>query len=971
MRVRNAYACLTVFIAAVPPLLADVDFRRDVLPILADRCFRCHGPDDAANEGSLRLDRREFAIATRRDGARAIFPERSADSILLQRVSAADPDVRMPPPNAGEALTVAEIDTLRRWIDGGAEYASHWSFTPPEDPEVPDLGEAAAWSRVSFDAFVAGRLRSSGLDPAVEEEPGVLARRVALDLTGLPPTIEAIDRFLADERPDAFERWVDQQLASPAYGERWARVWLDLARYADSAGYAQDPPRTIWRYRDWVVGALNAGMPFDQFTVEQLAGDMLPEPTDEQLIATAFHRNTMTNSEGGTDDEEFRTAAVVDRVNTTMQVWMGLTMGCAQCHTHKYDPITQKEYFQVFAIFNNTADADRGDESPTLMTLSPAGEVRRESLRRELATAEKALADKVVELERDGGGVPSGTDAPSVDGASAEGASSVDQRPLQTRFVRVEHLREKAFLSLAEVQVFVGARNVAPDGKASQSSVAFDGPAKLAIDGDTTGEYAAKSTTHTSMNDPAPWWEVDLGSTHAVDRVVLWNRTDGVGSRLDRFRVVGLDGERRPVWLHRLETVPDPNILLEVPKYRDLLSEADRGELEAYSRDHSPELQGLRSKVADLKKRIDGIKGVTTPILRELPEGKRRTTHVQIRGNFRERGEKVSAAVLGAFHPLPPEKKPTRLAFAEWLLDRGNPLTARVLANRYWEQLFGHGIVRTSEDFGVQGEPPSHPELLDHLARQLQHDGWDTKRFVLRIASSGTYRQSSRVREVARSVDPANNLLSRGPRFRLSAEMLRDQALAVAGLLSRKLHGPSVRPPRPKLGLRAAFGGSTDWATSPGEDRYRRGLYTSWRRTTPYPSLMTFDAPSREVCTVRRIRTNTPLQALVTLNDPAFVEAAQALARRLVREGGSTVEDRCRYGFRLTLARRPTEEELRQMVALFTEAQSRYRKAPAEAEQLATEPLGPVPEGWDAVELAAWTLVSNVLLNLDEFIARR
>ena len=772
-----------------------VDFNRDIRSILANRCFRCHGPDDETEQAGLRLDVPEHAYEQLDSGNRAVVPGEPDASEILQRICSTDDDVRMPPAESGDPLSPSQIALVTRWIEQGAKYDRHWSFDAPRRSGLPRVAKQDR-SRNAIDVFVQARLERDGLRPAKRAGRRQLIRRVTLDLIGLPPTMEEVKSFLGDERPGAFDRVLDRLLSSPAYGERWARVWLDLARYADSAGYAQDPPRTIWKYRDWVISALNENKSFDDFTVEQLAGDLLPHPTEDQLIATAFHRNTMTNSEGGTDDEEFRNAAIVDRVNTTMQVWMGLTMGCAQCHNHKYDPITQQEYFRFFAVFNNTEDADRGNESPTL-----------ESWTEELLEQKRSLQAQIEELK----------------------AKKQQASPQPT---------EK----------------------------------------DETGK---DNTDHEEQRDsPA-----------------------------------------------------------------------------------AEELKQLQKQLADLK-------GVPTPIMRELSGDKIRQTHIQVRGNFQVKGEQVAPGVPSSFHPLAGDEQPNRLDAARWLVDQRNPLTARVTTNRIWEQMFGVGIVETSEDFGVQGMLPSHPDLLNHLALELMHSRWDTKRLIRLIASSATYCQTSRVRPQLLKRDPANRRLARGPKFRLSAEKLRDQALAVSGLLSRNMYGPSVRPPQPNLGLRAAFGGSTDWEPSSGDDRYRRGLYTSWRRTTPYPSMATFDAPSREFCTVRRIRTNTPLQALVTLNDPVFVEAAQALARRIVADAGTSNEERAKYAFELCLSRTPSRDELGQTLALLDDALSRFASDAEAATSMASDPLGPVPDEMDTGALAAWTVVANVIMNLDEFLAR-
>lgn len=925
-----------------------VNFSRDVLPLLSKNCFRCHGPDEESLQAGLRLDIREQAVAELDGGGFAIVPGKPEESELIKRAATADADLRMPPLDGGRALTTAEIDLLKRWIAQDAGYQPHWSFIPPQPAAPPRVARADCVNN-PIDAFVLARLEREGLQPSAEADRRTLIRRASIDLIGLPPTLAEVELFVNDAGPDAFERLIDRLLASPAYGERWAAVWLDLARYADSAGYAQDPPRVIWRYRDWLIRALNANQPFDEFTRDQLAGDMLPEPSEDQLLATAFHRNTMTNSEGGTDDEEFRNAAVVDRVNTTMQVWMGLTMGCAQCHSHKYDPITQEEYFKVFAIFNNTADADRQDEAPTIEQVSHEQIKKRAELQAQATALEKALNEKLAAAQIE-----------ETDGS------------LAARYVRIELPGKKVLLSLAEVQAVAGGENLAPAGKASQISVAYDGPAKLAIDGNTDGDYfQAKSTTHTAAGDDA-WWEVDLLSPAALDQIVVWNRTDnGTGSRLKGFRVVLLDERRQPLLVQTIADPPKPSVTIDVPKAHADLSDAQRAERLKYHKVHLPEIAADKKKVDALRRQAAAIKGVTTPVMRELAPDKRRKTYIQLRGNFLDRGAEVTAGVPAAFHPLAEGKEPNRLSLAEWLLDERNPLTARVLANRLWERLFGIGLVETSEDFGVQGEFPSHPELLDYLALELRRNGWDMKQLLRSIVTSATYRQSSIETPELRERDPFNRLLARGPRFRLSAEMVRDQALAVGGLLSRKMYGPSVQPPRPKLGLRSAFGGSTDWQTSPGEDKFRRGLYTSWRRTTPYPSMTTFDASSREVCTMRRIRTNTPLQALVTLNDPVYVEAAQALSRRIVSEASSTPQQRADYGFRLCLSRAPSETELQSIVRLHELALSRFQADSEQASRMATEPIGPAAAGQNVAELAAWTVVGNMLLNLDEALARR
>jgi mono/diheme cytochrome c family protein len=773
--------------AAAPPAPS---FAADIKPLLSNRCVRCHGPDDATRqgggEGGLRLDTPAGASADL-GGHAAIVPGDPAASALIDRISSTDPATVMPPPEAGEPLSPEQIEAFRAWIAAGATFERHWSYVPPTRPAVPVV-EHAGLVRSPIDAFVLSRLEREGLAFQPEADRAVLARRLSLDLVGLPPTPEAVDAFVADPAPDAYERYVDRLLADDGYGEHQARQWLDLARYADSAGYADDPPRTIWAWRDWVIRAFDANMPFDEFTKRQIAGDLLPEASLDDRIATAFHRNTLTNSEGGTIDEEFRTVAIVDRVNTTMSTWMGTTMACAQCHDHKYDPLSQKDYFRLYAILNNTADADRRDESPVVQVAwEPVDAPRRK------------LDSEIAELER---GIP-------------------------------------------------------------------------------------------ELRKPAP-----------KDR-------------------------------------PEP-----------------------------PEFQPARRLVDDLRKQRAGMPAVTVPVLEELAGEKRRVTKIQLRGNWQNLGEEVSEGVPGGFHPLAggDGSRVDRMALATWLVDPANPLTARVVVNRLWERFFGIGIVSTSEEFGSQGELPSHPELLDWLATELVARNWDVRAIQRLIVTSAAYRQSSKCPPDLVARDPENRLVACGPRVRLPAEVIRDQALAASGLLSRKKGGPSVKPPQPNVGLSAAFGSGIDWQTSPGEDRYRRAIYTTWRRSNPYPSMATFDAPSREVCTIRRPRTNTPLQALVTLNDPAYVEAAQALARRMVREGGDTADGRATRGFRLVLARQPTAAEIARLVQLHEEARRGFAGDAEAARKMATDPLGPAPADLavEVADLAAWTVVANVLLNLDE-----
>lgn len=787
------------------PAEQEVDFARDIQPILAGRCTRCHGAEN--HEGGLRLHRVADAMAGG-DSGPAIEPGKSAESRLIRYVAGIDPNVVMPPEGEGERLTGEQVALLRAWIDRGAVWPSegstaarltsdHWAYQPAQRPELPAVRDAS-WPRIEIDRFVLARIEAEGMSPSPESDRARFLRRVSLDLTGLPPTPDELATFLADERADAYEHAVDRLLASPAYGERWAAWWLDLARYADTNGYEKDSRRSIWRYRDWVIEAFNRNLPFDEFTIEQLAGDLLPQATVEQQVATSLHRNTMNNSEGGTDNEEFRVAAVIDRVNTTLTVWMATTIGCAQCHSHKYDPFTQRDYYRLFAFFNNTADADTDDLAPLLVA---------------------PTAKQLTELER-------------------------------------------------------------------------------------------------------------LNQATSERRDVLETQGDGVDRAL-------------APWEHAVHG--------QIPR-------SVRGR----------DVDRLRSEIAKLAQHRPVP--ATTPVMLELPEP--RPTHVFVRGSFLSPGEPVTPDVPEVLPPLSGESTRNRLALARWLTMSENPLTARVVVNRIWEQYFGLGLVETSEDFGTQGARPSHPELLDWLATELVRLGWDLKALHREIVTSATYRQSSRATPEMMARDPQNRLLARGPRSRLSAEQLRDQALAISGLLSLKQGGPSVMPPQPEGVWNQPYS-SDQWITSSGEDRYRRALYTFWRRTSPYPSFMAFDAPSREVCAVRRPRTNTPLQALTLLNDPVFVQAAQALAARVCREDPTAEpQDRLRCLFRWVVSREPVEAEQARLVELYSAERERLLNDPAAAQALAGIAESEQRQPEEIAERAAWTIVANVLLNLDEITTK-
>ena len=836
-----------------------VDFNEDIRPILNENCVTCHG--GVRRQGELSLLFRDDALQPAESGKYAIVPGQSGESELVRRVAHDDPDERMPaeaPP-----LGDREIDLLKRWIDKGAEWEPHWAYVAPDAPDMPAVSDPA-WPKNDIDRFVLARLDRENLRPSPQANCRVLLRRVSLDLTGLPPAPEDADAFCSDPSDAAYEAAADRLLASPRFGERWAGYWLDLARYADSNGYEKDLPRSIWRYRDWVIEAFNEDMPFDRFSTEQLAGDLFPNPDTRQLVATAFHRNTMTNTEGGTDDEEFRVAAVMDRLNTTFEVWQGTTIGCVQCHGHPYDPFREEEFYELLAFFNNTADRDREDNEPKLYEF--------------------------------------------------------DERP------------EEGQRLLAELENLE---------QAMRASVPPD-------------EFAA------------------------------WTQ---------RFEAYARDTDRPPFFEGRALFPP---VIRIAQKEADRRSPNDRAQLRSLFIDMNPAFEARRDERARLRQAIADLDPVTTPIVRELPADEARATHIFERGNWLAHGDKVQPAVPDALPPLSKDAPKNRLGLAEWLFYPGNPLTARVAVNRFWEQLFGAGIVETVEDFGTQGEPPTHPDLLDALALQFSQEfGWSVKRLLKEIVTSAAYRQSSHVSPELLAVDPENKLLARGPRFRLSAEQIRDQALAVSGLLSDKMLGPSVFPPQPP-GLWSNPYSDLTWVTSEGEDRYRRALYTYWRRTVPYPSLIAFDAMTRELCTSRRIRTNSPLQSLITLNDPVYVEAAVALARRMQKAASDAPEEQLRAGYRLALQRDPPEATLEPLMSLYETALAQYRASPEDAAALvhikenafagyeeaqqtdygseaayaSREPASQARAGSASPEEGALTVAANAILNLDAFLTK-
>lgn len=952
---------------------ARVEFARDILPILSANCFSCHGPDESHREADLRLDL-EADAKSDRGGTFAIAAGSPESSEILRRLISSDPDEVMPPPQFNRKVEPAQVELIRRWISQGATWQRHWAF----EPVKKNAGD--------LDTFIVRRLSEKQLALQPPASPEKLARRLALDLTGLPPT-QAMVRSLqhaATQSPADYQRaydaLVDELLRNPAFGEHWARMWLDLARYADTKGYEKDRGRTMWPYRDWVIKAFNDDMPLSQFTAEQLAGDLLENPSDDQIIATAFHRNTMANDEGGTDDEEFRVAAVKDRINTTVQVWMGLTMGCAQCHTHKYDPISIDEYYRFFAIFNQTEDADRHDDAPRKAIITDQQQEQRKkfnaeiaSIRNELAKAEESAAwnaisgepiwnaVKIVDLKSSGGAklaedesdhsiVASGKSpaedtyeirfslspgkytsirlealpARKSDGAATAG--SVGRSPKDPNFV------------VSEFAVRYDDADAASIGLANaRSGFAQDGwPVTAAIDGDPKTGWAVsprKEERHVAIFDFASPIEI----AQPTNLVVSITQNYGGSLTLARCRI-SVSGQ-------------DPKSLVPIQE--------------------SEETKRLRGELASAEKRLADLNAaiVQLPIMRELTGDKRRESRIHNRGNFLDQGDVVQPALLSSFHALPGESQPTRLTAANWLVSEDNPLTPRVWANRVWARIFGRGLVETEEDFGTLGASPTHPELLDWLAAEYRDGGWSHKKLIKAIVTSKTYQQSSHCDSKVLGIDPDNQLLSRAPRFRLSGEVLRDQALAVSGLLSTKMGGPPVMPPQPEGLWRSTYSGE-QWVDAEGEDRFRRGIYTYLKRTTPYPSLIALDGGSGEVCLIRRIRTNTPLQALVTLNDPVFLEAAAGFAKRMTSDESLTDDTaRIESGLQLALMRPTREGEARPLIELRKSVLESFQADPKAAQDLIATCRAEV-DGQDASDVASWIVIASAILNLDEFLTR-
>jgi mono/diheme cytochrome c family protein len=1151
-----------------------IDFNREIRQILSDNCFACHGPDAQERKGNLRLDLHEDALKSGKSGEFAIVPGHPEKSELIKRVTTTDENDVMPPPKTGKKLSAGQIELLTRWISEGAKWAEHWAFVPPKRPELPEVKEKS-WPRNEIDHFILARLEKDGLKPSPEADKRTLARRATFHLTGLPPTPQEVDAFLADGSAEAYEKLVDRLLESPRYGEHMARYWLDAARYADSHGYHIDSERSMWKYRDWVVDAFNKNLPFDQFTTEQLAGDMLPEPTIDQKIASGYIRSNMSTGEGGAIVEEYQAKYTFDRVETTGTIWMGMTLTCARCHTHKYDPITKHEYYGLYAFFNNlnesVMDGNKPNPDPFIKVPSPEQSQRQEWLKKEIADGQARLDEPMPELDaaqaewaatwrsrlNEGWAVlaptsitsPHGTEFKTLEDQSilAEGPNpeqdvhevkvSLDGGVLAA--IRLEALPHESLpnkssgraddgrfrLSQIEAELIPPGKDGEPgkpqklkftlavasaaekdfdvaraiDGKADtgwglEAAAAAEPQSALFLLEDAVkvpegAELLVKLRYEASKSKRAlgrfrlaaarneqlvayftppkmdPWHligpfkseglaqgfqtvyppeeEVDLKKSYPGVRDearwrargdfpdgkahLLVNELHGVHGVYYLYRTLKLDAPRKmefsvladdlfKFWVngaivaersqkehstfkvmvdlpagenklllkivnhvgachftfdkqyHESDTVP-AELAAVLATVTQLNGDQQKKLRDHYRRIHSPEFKALFDQVQSWREEDGAIERAIPMTLVARERDKPRETFILMRGEYDQKGEKIEPGVPAIFNPFPADTPTNRLGFAKWLLDSENPLTARVTVNRFWQQYFGTGIVKTSDDFGVQGEWPSHPELLDWLATEFVRTGWDMKKFQRMIVLSAAYRQRSHLTPELFNKDPENRLLARGPRYRLDAEMIRDTALAASGLLVEQLGGRSVKPYEPPgLWEAVSFNNSQKYVPDKGEDLYRRSLYTHWKRQSPPPNMLLFDASTREYCVVRRPRTNTPLQALALMNDPQFVDASIGFAQRIVSHGGSTPENRIKYAFQMATGRPPSSEEQSVLLEMLREHLNHYQGNPDAAEKLIGSASFKVAEGLNLSELAAWAIISNLLLNLDETI---
>ena len=974
--------------AAVHGVAEPVDFNHDVRPLLSDRCFPCHGPDAEARKADLRLDTQEGAFADL-GGTAAFLPGKPRGSEAIRRIFSADPDERMPPLDSNLRLDQEEKQLLHRWVEQGATWSTHWAFVLPTKPDFPTVKDSS-WPQTAIDYFVLAGIEKAGLRPMPEADRSTLIRRVTLDLTGLPPSLDEIDRFLADISDDAYEKVVDRLLRSPAYGERIAWEWMDYARYADTDGFQGDPTRTMWPWRDWLIRALNKNMPFDQFTIEMLAGDLLPGASQDQVIATGFNRNHMHNGEGGRIPEETRVENVFDRTETTSTVWLGLTMTCARCHDHKFDPITQEEYYRLFAFFNNSSEQGNrgGGKSPPIHKYFAPGDLeRKRNLDREIDQLTAFL---------DG---PN----PQIDQAQATWETNTQQVLHQLEF--------DSTIAFGDWSVLGPLPAPNGDGKAS-----FD---------HDFGPESEKQLKRTEASDNQGWKfrpELLDGTVHALPTTVgatyLKRSVNSPGNRTLTLSLGSDDAIK--VWLNgkvvlannvgrgvapdqeklTLQVPPGESILLmkivntggsagfyfkktaelvngisrDIGLILEVATKSRTQEQQAllrrhYRQQHSQTWQQHNDRKNKLEQERNGLQGIDVMVMDELPAEQRRKTSILARGIYNKPLAEVTSGTPAFLPPLTDESPPNRLALARWLVDPANPLTARVTVNRYWQMLFGRGLVETSEDFGRQAAQPSHPLLLDWLATRFIADGWDVKGMLKRIVMSATYRQSS-VQLAAEGVgtDPRNRLLSRGARYRMPSWMLRDQALALGELLVDRMGGPPVRPYQPEGVWAEATFNKIRYRPDKGEALNRRSLYIFWRRIIG-PTML-FDAAKRQACEVKPNRTNTPLHALTTLNETTFIEASRAMAEAIMKPAQLSPQERITRAFRRATARAPEAGELELLVERWNWVRDKFTEQPEQARKLLDVGQSPRDQALDPVEQASYTVICSVLMNLDEVLTR-
>jgi hypothetical protein len=995
------------FALAWPCVAATVEFNRDIRPIFSDKCYTCHGPDKTKRTSKLRFDTESGAMADL-GGHFAIVAGDPGKSELVRRITAENKALRMPPVYSGVTLSSREIELIREWIAQGAVWEKHWSFIPPKRREPPQVSKPG-WVRNPIDAFILARLDREGLAPSPEAERAIQIRRVTLDLTGIPPTLAEVDAFVRD---GDYEKAVDRLLQSPRYGERMAARWLDAARYADTNGYQTDGERSMWRWRDWVIAAFNRNMPFDQFTVEQIAGDMLPNATLDQKIASGFNRNHRGNGEGGIVPEEYAVEYVVDRVDTTSTVWLGLTVGCARCHDHKYDPILQKEFYQFFAYFNQVPERGMsfkyGNSPPFIQAPTPVQQEQLRKLDRKIADAEAKFAKlDVAKAQREWEkSLHGGTELPwqiPEDLETQHGPATLDGK----NFVDLGNVANFGFYDKFTLSAWINP--TAPTGAIVTRTEDID-------QGDGYGLYLKSGKVAAVM---VRRW-LDDGARLETESSVPLNRWSHViltydGSRMTDGIKIYINGVSQKLKvdldvLNQTFTTKEPlrigagggpenrfhGSVDEVRVYKAALTplqaavlatrdsitsiaaiapakrsraQADKIRLLFLDQIAPEEMQQAWRELRKLRRERERFSDSlpTVMVMQERPQP--RDTFLLVRGAYDKPGEKVTQGLPAILPALPAGVPNNRLGLARWLASPSNPLTARVMVNRLWQMYFGVGIVKTVEDFGSQGEWPTHPELLDWLATEFMRSGWDVKALVKTIVTSAAYRQSSSVSGELLQRDPENRLLARGPRFRLPAEMVRDQALAISGLLVEKIGGPSVKPYQP-AGLWKELSGAEDYKPDKGEGLYRRSLYTFWKRAVPPPSMMTFDSAGREACVVRETRTNTPLQALMLMNDVTYLEAARGLAQRMMIEGGATPAARIDFGFRLAAARPPSPPKAGVLLNSFQHYLDKYQTSPDAARKLVTVGESPLDEKLNVSELAAYTTVASLILNLDETVTK-